>query len=189
MFTMGLWLHGYKKGGQQDQSRGGKWRNWVAEGGTVSEGDSGGFSRGQNLCWGCTKLAVASASNLGVHKCVAALRQRQVSDGNCPEDTDKHFEQDTPVMSVDEVKRSLDGMSPDTEQPEIAIDVNQLIFTWSTNAFKTEWIAEIVNLINIMYYLSPEECAEVENLIREFPDIFALSVKEVNHIPRVVYHL
>jgi hypothetical protein len=60
---------------------------------------------------------------------VAALRQRQVSDGNCPEDTDKHFEQDTPVMSVDEVKRSLDGMSPDTEQPEIAIDVNQLIFT------------------------------------------------------------
>jgi hypothetical protein len=75
------------------------------------------------------KVTVVSASNLGVRECMTPLKQRQVSDDNCPEDTDEHFEQDTPVMSVEEVKQSLDGMSPSTEQPEIAVNVDQSIYT------------------------------------------------------------
>jgi hypothetical protein len=47
----------------------------------------------------------------------------------CYKCTDEHFEQDTPVLSVEEVEHSLKGMAPGTEQPEIAIDADQSIFT------------------------------------------------------------
>jgi hypothetical protein len=117
------------------------------------------------------------------------MKQRQVVDENNSEHADQHLEQDTPVLSVEEVERNLEGMAPGTEQPEIAVDTDQSIFTRATNTFKTERVAEIVRLIRIGDDISPEEHAIVEDLIREFPDIFALSVSEVKHIPGATHRL
>lgn len=136
-----------------------------------------------------SKVAVASASNPGVHKCVAPLKQRQVIDESYSRHTDEHLEQNTPVLSVEEVEHDLEGMAPSAEQPKIAVDVDQSIFTWATNAFKAERIAEIVHLIHIGDDVSPDKRAVAEDLIREFPDIFALSVSEVKHIPGATHHL
>jgi hypothetical protein len=136
-----------------------------------------------------SKVAVASASNPGVHKCVAPLKQRQVIDESHSGHTDEHLEQNTPVLSVEEVEHGLEGMAPGAEQPEIAVDVDQSIFTRATNAFKAERITEIVRLIHIGDDVSPDERAVVEDLIREFPDIFALSVSEVKHIPGATHRL
>ena len=136
-----------------------------------------------------SKVAVAPTSNPGAHKCAAPLKQRQVVNEIYPKHTDDHFEKNTPVLSVEEVEHSLEGMAPGAEQPEIAIDADQSIFTWTTDAFKTERIAEIVRLIKIGDDISPEERTVVEDLIKEFPDIFALSVSEVKHIPGATHRL
>jgi hypothetical protein len=135
------------------------------------------------------KVAVAPASNPGAHKCVPPLKQRQVVNEKCSEHTDKHFNQNSPVLSVEEAERSLEGTAPGAEQPEITVDADQSIFTRATNAFKAERVAEIVRLIKIGDDLSPEERTVVEDLIREFPDIFALSVSEVKRIPGATHRL
>jgi hypothetical protein len=120
---------------------------------------------------------------------VAPMKQRQVVGENHSEHADQHLEQDTPILSVEEVKHNLEGMAPGGEQPEIAVDNDQSIFTRATDAFKTERVAEIVRLIRIGDDVSPEERAIVEDLIREFPNIFALSVSKVKHIPGATHPL
>ena len=80
---------------------------------------------------------------------MAPMNQRQVVGKDNSEHADQHLEQDTPVLSVEEVEHNLEGMAPGTEQPEIAVDKDQSIFTRATDAFKTERVAEIVRLIRI----------------------------------------
>jgi hypothetical protein len=135
------------------------------------------------------KVAIASASNLGVHDNVAPLKQREVNGHTCSEHADEYSEQGDSVLSVEEVGHVLEDMAPGTEQPEISVGADESIFTRKTNPLKPERVAEILRLVKIGDDISPEERSAVESMICEFADVFALSVSEVKHIPGAVHRL
>ena len=85
------------------------------------------------------------------------------------------------VLAVEEA--ALDDMSPGSEQPEIAVDMDNSIFTRASTPFMPARIAEVLRLVRVGDDISGEEHATVQQLVKEFADVFALSVHEVKHIP------
>ncbi|TFK60705.1 hypothetical protein BDN72DRAFT_779058, partial [Pluteus cervinus] len=63
------------------------------------------------------------------------------------------------------------------------------LFTRHTDPFKSECVNEILRQIKIGNDLTSKERQEVDNLIREFADAFALSVKEVFPVKDAVHKL
>ena len=63
------------------------------------------------------------------------------------------------------------------------------IYTRHTDPFKPERIERILSEISIGPDTTVEECREVENLIAEFADCFALAMSEVNTVPGAVHKL
>ena len=87
-----------------------------------------------------------------------------------------------------------DETQPQGDEKLAEIDVEALkndanLFTQMTDPFKHEHVQEILRLVTIGDDLSTEERQEVEQLIRDFTDIFALSVSEVNTVENAVHHL
>ncbi|TFK59056.1 hypothetical protein BDN72DRAFT_737521, partial [Pluteus cervinus] len=62
-------------------------------------------------------------------------------------------------------------------------------FTRHTDPFKEARVVEILRQIRIGDDLTSNERQQVQDLIREFADTFALSVKEVNHVKDAVHKL
>jgi hypothetical protein len=63
------------------------------------------------------------------------------------------------------------------------------IYTRHTDPFKPKCIAKIISEISIRTDTTPDECWEVENLIAEFTDCFALVMSKVNTVSGVVHKL
>ncbi|ESK81436.1 krab-a domain-containing protein [Moniliophthora roreri MCA 2997] len=71
-------------------------------------------------------------------------------------------------------------------------DPERNIFTWNkgeNSAFKEEHIKEVLRQVTIGSSLTPGEQVQVENLIREFADNFALSISEVRLVKNAVHRL
>jgi len=68
-------------------------------------------------------------------------------------------------------------------QPEVEIGGDQSLFTRTTDPFKPERVKEILRLVSIGPDLSEAQNEQVTNLLSEFADCFALSVREVIAIP------
>jgi hypothetical protein len=62
-------------------------------------------------------------------------------------------------------------------------------YTRHTDPFKPERIVQILSEISIGTDTTPDERREVENLIAEFADCFALAMSEVNIVPGAVHKL
>ena len=82
------------------------------------------------------------------------------------------------VCSVHTVTAETTG----TAQPDIISDLDRLIFTRATDAFKPERVQKILELITIGDDLTESEHEAVKTLIVEFADCFALSVSEVKAV-------
>jgi RNase H-like domain found in reverse transcriptase/Reverse transcriptase (RNA-dependent DNA polymerase) len=68
-------------------------------------------------------------------------------------------------------------------QPEVELDADNSIFTRKTNPFKKERVNAILDSVKLGPDLAPAQRAQMEDLLREFADCFALSVSEVNAVP------
>jgi hypothetical protein len=135
-----------------------------------------------------SKVAVASVSSPGACANTAPLKHRHVTkDSSHDEQTEKLTDAD--ILLLQKTEDSLDDSAPGTEQPEISVGADTSLFTRATAAFKTERITEILRHIEIGSDLSPTERIAVEQTIKDFADIFALSVSEVEHIPGAVHKL
>jgi hypothetical protein len=118
---------------------------------------------------------------------VTPLKRRHVPDSSNFNPFNRLSAQESEDLSIDDVHQVLEELAPGTEQPEILINTDHSIFTQTTYPFKTEFVAEILRLVKIGE--DPKECHSVEEIIREFADVYALSVKEVKHIPGATHHL
>jgi hypothetical protein len=113
-----------------------------------------------------TKVAVASASNPGVHDSATPLKPRHVSNPSKLDPSDRLAAQESNILSVEDVHQVLEDLAPGTEQPEIPIDTDNTIFTRLTEPgpFKSERVAEILRLVEIGEDLSPKERHSVEGV-------------------------
>lgn len=93
------------------------------------------------------------------------------------------------VAAVEEAMVEGLVMEEGVEQPDIKGSDDSSLFTRLTDPFKEERVAEVLRLIKIGDDLSPEDRAEVEDLVRNFADIFALSLSEVNAVEGAVHTL
>jgi hypothetical protein len=90
------------------------------------------------------------------------------------------------LPSIDNVWTVLDTSKPDDEgslQPEIDLDDDTSLFTRATNPHNPRRVAEILKKVAVGVNLSGEQRDKVRDLIAEFADCFALSVREVLPIP------
>jgi hypothetical protein len=71
----------------------------------------------------------------------------------------------------------------DTLQPEIDLDEDTSLFTRTTDPHNPRRVAEILKKISVGTDLSEEQHGKVRELLSEFADCFALSVREVIQIP------
>ena len=90
---------------------------------------------------------------------------------------------------LDAESEQIDASGPGAEQPEIEVDGDTSIFTWMTDPMKKERVDEILRSIEIGDDLTNDERHRVRNMVAEFTDVFALSVKEVKHIPGAYHRL
>ena len=112
-------------------------------------------------------------------------------ENNHTDNVDKAIEEPQPapicVISEEAPETSADYM---TEVPteELASD-DAKIFTRMTDPFKPARVAEIQRLVTIGDDLTNQECSQVQSLISEFADAFALSVSEVKHVDGAIHWL
>lgn len=112
------------------------------------------------------------------------MKHRQVVDP-CPA---RLVDEVVDVLAVSE-EAQLDSLSPGTEQPEIAVDVDTSIFTRHTNPFNPARISKILEVVEIGDDLTEEGRIQVQSSIREYADVYALSISEVKHIHGAVHRL
>ena len=55
--------------------------------------------------------------------------------------------------------------------------------------FKPEHVAQIISEVTVGPNTTPDEHQEVDNLIAEFADCFALAMNEVNTVPGAIHKL
>jgi len=90
-----------------------------------------------------SKVAVASASNLGARENVAPLKHRHVT-GNSTHNEQTEKLTDADILMLQKAEDSLDDSAPGTEQPEISVGADTSIFTHATAPRKPECVAEIL---------------------------------------------
>ena len=104
----------------------------------------------------------------------------------------RHLHQSIPKSPICTITDEAQPRELEEEVSEInvgAFQGNNKLFTRMTDPFKPERVQEILRLVTIGDDLSAEERQEVQNLIRSFADIFALSVSEVRIVENAVHHL
>ncbi|KAJ6492931.1 hypothetical protein C8R47DRAFT_1070423 [Mycena vitilis] len=136
-----------------------------------------------------TNDAVASASNPGGRSIVPPLRHRQVSvRDHRPGAVDQHTEQISDIFELAETDR-LDSLGPGTAQPEIRVDEDTSIFTRASEPFKPQRVKKILDCVEIGDDLTVDQQLQIRNLVAEYADVYALSIKEVKHIPGATHRL
>ena len=135
------------------------------------------------------KVAVAPISNPGVLSTSTPMKQRQVDSSVSKEHSCSLKLQESwdTVLAVEEA--ALDDMSPGSEQPEITVDTDNSIFTQASTPFMPAHVAEVLHLVRVGDDISGEEHATIQQLVKEFANVFALSVHKVKHIPGAKLHL
>jgi hypothetical protein len=118
--------------------------------------------------------------------------------------TPRAFEQSTNTINltldikqlsrIPESKQQPNRTSPGDQaaHPAYVITVNEAdspILTRSTNPFKPERVARILQEVTIGPDITGPQCNEVHKLLRDYADCFALAIKEVNAIPGAVHKL
>ena len=84
------------------------------------------------------------------------------------------------------------NLKPDdigTLQPEVELDNDMSFFTRTTDPHNPRRVAEILKNVSIGTDLSNKQWDQVWNLLAEFADCFALSIREVLLIPGVEHHI
>src|SRR5882762_7043546 len=84
------------------------------------------------------------------------------------------------------------NLKPDdigTLQPEVELDNDMSFFTRTTDPHNPRRVAEILKNVSIGTDLSNKQRGQVWNLLAEFTDCFALSVREVIPIPGAEHHI
>jgi hypothetical protein len=84
------------------------------------------------------------------------------------------------------------NLKPDdigTLQPEVELDDDMSFFTRTTDPHNPCRVVEILKNMSIGTDLSNEQLDQVQNLLAEFADCFALSVREVVPIPGAEHHI
>jgi hypothetical protein len=88
---------------------------------------------------------------------------------------------------------SIDTMSQDdntgTEQKILSNDLDNTVFTRSSDPFKAERVDAVLAEVKIGDDLSDDQRTDVIQLIREFADCFALSMSEVTAVPGAMHKL
>ncbi|KAJ7449773.1 hypothetical protein B0H11DRAFT_2247135 [Mycena galericulata] len=131
------------------------------------------------------KVAYAHASNPGGSVDSLPLKQRKVPNPDQICSADKHAE----ILAVFE-EAQLDNSAPGTEQPEIDVDDRDAsIYTCHSDPFNPARVSKIMELVKIGDDISAEEHTLVEATIREYADVYALSISEVKQIPGAVHRL
>ncbi|KAJ7110878.1 hypothetical protein C8R44DRAFT_633823, partial [Mycena epipterygia] len=130
------------------------------------------------------KVASAHASNPGGSVDSQPLKHRRVANSDASRSADEH----EAILAVFE-ETELDSSAPGTEQPEIRVDEDTSVFTRHTDPFNPARIARILEVVEIGDDITPEERVQVEATIREYADVYALSVREVKAIPGAVHRL
>ena len=96
---------------------------------------------------------------------------------------------ETPAEIPDNHVTDHDAAPVYANQPVEGARDEDSILTRSTQPFKPERVARIVKEVTIGEDLSDQQRTQVQEVIREFADCFALSMKEVNAIPGAVHKL
>ena len=114
----------------------------------------------------------------------ATIRNQAFSD----EHPHHHPTPESPICVITE------GPHQELEEEPSEIDVDAFqgdssLFTRMTDPYKPERVEEILRLITIGDDLSTEERQKVQDLIRSFADIFALSVSEVKVVDNATHRL
>ncbi|KAJ6598727.1 hypothetical protein B0H10DRAFT_2323768, partial [Mycena sp. CBHHK59/15] len=131
------------------------------------------------------KVADAHISSPGGSQGSLPLKRRQVVDPQPSHSVDEHT---ADIFAVLE-EAQLDALAPGTEQPEIIVDGDTSIFTRHTDPFNPARVARILDVVEIGDDLTAEERGVVEATIREYADVYALSISEVKAIPGAVHRL
>jgi hypothetical protein len=88
---------------------------------------------------------------------------------------------------------SIDTMSQDnnmgTEQKILSNDLDNTVFTRSSDPFKAERVDAVLAKVKIGDDLSDDQRTDIIQLIREFTDCFALSMSEVMAVPGAMHKL
>ena len=134
------------------------------------------------------KVAVASASNPGARADVAPLKHRHVT-GNSTHNKQTEKLTNADILMLQKAEESLDDLALGTEQPEIAMGADTFIFTRDTFPFKHKHVTEILRHTKIRSNLSLAKQIAVEQTIKDFADIYTLSVSKVRHIPGAYHKL
>ena len=100
-----------------------------------------------------------------------------------------HQPTSTPAICVitDEPQRDDDEQTSEINLEAFQGDNN--LFTRLTQPFKPERVDEVLRLVTIGNDLSPDERQKVQDLVRSFADIFALSVSEVKVVDNTTHRL
>ena len=93
------------------------------------------------------KVAVTPVSNPGVLSTSTPMKQRQVDSSVSKEHSRSLKLQESwdAVLAVEEA--ALDDMSPGSEQPEIAVDMDNSIFTQASTPFMSAHVVEVLHLV------------------------------------------
>src|SRR5271168_706598 len=99
-----------------------------------------------------------------------------------------------PTMETEPPIHIITDESQDEDEQSSEIDLkafqgDSTLFTRMTKPYKPERVKEVLRLITIGDDLTPEERKKVQDLIRSFADIFALSVNEVKIVDDVTHRL
>ena len=94
---------------------------------------------------------------------------------------------ESPVCIVTNEPQDEEGQDSEINMEAFQGDSN--LFTRMTNPHKPERVEELLRLITIGEDLSPEERQKVQDLIRSFADIFALSISEVKVVDNTTHSL
>jgi hypothetical protein len=92
----------------------------------------------------------------------------------------------TCIVTNDEPSQTED---PGTEIATDGLETDDSLYTRHTNPFKPARVQAVLNTVTIGPNITINERAQASDLIREFADCFALSVKEVTPVPGAVHHL
>jgi hypothetical protein len=97
---------------------------------------------------------------------------------------DEHCQHSPPMDNVWTIQdATLKQDNVGALQPEIELDDNTSFFTRATDPHNPRRVAEILKNVSVGTDLSDEQRGQVHDLLSEFADCFALSVREVLPIP------
>ena len=91
---------------------------------------------------------------------------------------------DMAKIYINEISAPVCVISKETDKTD-----PESLLTWESDPFKSERVEKIIQEVMIGPDVTEAQCLTICDLIREYADCFALSIKEVNVIPGAVHKL